>query len=33
MVKKDDVWIEFHLLLTTEIVNELYPFTNSGSTP
>jgi len=32
MIKKD-VWTQFHPLLTTEIVNERYPFTNSENTP
>jgi hypothetical protein len=33
MIKKDDVWTQFYPVLTTDIVNERYPFTNSGNTP
>ena len=33
MIKKDDVRTQFYPLLTTEIVNERNPFTNSGNTP
>jgi hypothetical protein len=33
MIKIDDVWTQFHPVLTTEIVNERYPFTNRGNLP
>lgn len=33
MINKGDVWTKFYPALTTEIVNALYSFTNSGSTP
>ena len=33
MINKGDFCTKFYPLLTAEIVNELYPFTNSGSTP